>query len=93
MLINIKPEKLSAKRNVKIKNFPGSSTIDLKDHINPTIRRNVDTITIHAGTNDITNDIDTISNMQEIVNRIQKKSPRNKIAVSSIIIRKDSQII
>ena len=58
MLNNFKPEKLSAKRNVKVKNFLGSSTIDLKDHINPTIRRNIDTIILHAGTNDIINDID-----------------------------------
>ena len=29
--------------------------------------------------------------MQEIVSRIKKKSPHSKIAVSSIIIRKDSQ--
>ena len=29
--------------------------------------------------------------MQEIINRIKKKSPRSKIAVSSIIIKKDSQ--
>ena len=43
----------------------------------------------HVGTNDITNNIDTLTNLQTIINRIKKKSASTKIVFSSVIQRHD----
>ena len=45
----------------------------MKDHIKPTVRLKREAIIIHVGTNDIGNDIDTITNMQDIVAYIKKE--------------------
>ena len=59
----------------------------MKDHIKLTVRRKPDAIIIHVGTNDIGNDIDTITNIQNIVAHIKKKSSHTKIIISSLLIR------
>ena len=91
-LLNVIEEtRLSSKGNIKVRSYPGATTEDLKDHTNPTIKKNVDLIIIHAGMNDITKKGETIPNLQAIVNKIQKKSANTKIAISSLIIRKDKR--
>ena len=65
--------------------YLGSSPGDMI-HAIPTIGRKPEVIICHAGINDITNKIDTITNYQTIVNKIKNKSPHSKIAISSLII-------
>ena len=65
----------------------------MKDHIKLTVRRKPDAIIIHVGTNDIGNDIDTITKIQNIVAHIKKKSSHTKIIISSLLIRHDKRKI
>ena len=44
---------------------------------------------MHIGANDLTNEVDTITNLQTIVNRVKRKSPSTKVAISSVFIRYD----
>ena len=46
-------------------------------------------IIIHIGTNDLTKKVDTIPNLQSIINRIKKKSAATKLVISSILQRRD----
>ena len=80
---------LSRKRNVKVHNHSGATTKDIKSHIIPSLDKNRDVIIIHSGCNDLTNKIDTIENLQVIVNRIKAKSAHTKIAISSVFERTD----
>ena len=64
--------------NVKTRKYPGASTNDMICHAIPTIERKPEIIICHAGTNDLTNKIDTITNCQTIANKIKKKSPHTK---------------
>ena len=80
---------LSKNGIIKTRKYPGASTNDMIYHAIPTIERKPEIIICHAGTNDLTNKIDTITNCQTIVNKIKKKSPHTKIAISSLIIHKD----
>ena len=76
-----------------MKTFAGSTSEDMKDHINPTIREQPDAIILHIGSNDIGKDIDTISNIQDIVLRIKRKSSHTKILLSSLLVRQDKKKI
>ena len=77
--------------NVKIKPFGGSTSADLLDHIKPTLRKNPKNIILHVGTNDLTNNIDTIQNFKEIIKLIRTKSPNSNVAVSNVVIRADKK--
>ena len=87
----INPKGLSNKNNVVVRNHPGSTTEDIKSHIIPSLKKNRDLIIIHTGTNDITNKVETILNLQSIVNTIKKKSANTKICISSLFVRKDKK--
>ena len=89
----INPKGLSKHNNVIVRNHPGSTTEDLKSFIVPTIKKKRDVIVIHSGANDLTNDVDTIENLNTIVNRIKRTSAETKIAISSVFIRKDQRDI
>ena len=57
------PKGLSTKNNV-VRNHPGCTTEDLTSYSVPTIKKNRDVIIRHRGANDLTNDKDTIQNLQ-----------------------------
>ena len=69
-LNNINAKGISKKGNIKVLNHPGATSEDLKDFINPTIRRKPNMVVLRIGTKDISENIDTISNLHTIVKRI-----------------------
>ena len=66
---------------------------DANDFINPTIRCKPNMVVLHMGTKDISENIDTISNLHTIVKRIKKKSASTTIAISSVVTRHDKNSI
>ena len=58
-----------------------------------TIENKPNLIIFHVGTNDITNNVDTIANYQVVINKIIKKSPQSNMAISSVIKRLDRKNI
>ena len=84
---------LSKNGNIKTRKYPGCTTRDLKHHVIPTIEKKPWVIIIHAGTNDLTNDVKTIANYKYIIEKIKKKSPHTKIAISLLTLRKDRKNI
>ena len=71
-LNTINPKGLSNKNNVIVRNHPGCTTEDLMSYIVPKIKKKRDAIDIHCGENDLTNDKNTIQNLQSIVNKIRR---------------------
>ena len=80
---------LKRKHNVKVRAHPGASMQDIKDHIRPVIRGKPDSVITHAGTNDLTKNVDTQEMIREIVEESKKESPSKMIVLSSLTIRKD----
>ena len=91
MLNNIHPRGLSKDSDVKVYSHPRATSDDIKHHINPSINRKPDVLIVHVGSNDITNDIDTITNLQTIVNRVKKKASHSKLIISSLVQRRDKE--
>ena len=46
---------------------------------------------VHAGTNDLTNDVNLLNNVKKIVNKTKKKSPNTVLTFSNIIVRKNKK--
>ena len=62
----------------------------MKSFIVPSIRKQGDVIIIRCGCYDIgTNDIETINNLQSVINKVRKQSANTKLAISSVFTRSD----
>ena len=53
------------------------------------VRRTPDCIIIHAGTNDVTRETDTINNLRSIVRDAKETAPTTEIVISSLATRYD----
>ena len=50
---------------VKIRKYPGASSIDILDHIKPSLQKAPEQVIIHAGTNDIFNNTNDLKNVKK----------------------------
>ena len=53
ILKHLQSHKMSKNSRVKVSSFPECTTLDMKDHIKPLLRRNPDEVIIHVGTNSL----------------------------------------
>ena len=88
----LRSDKMSSVNNaVNNMKHPGSTTDDMVDYVRPVTRRKPDVIIMHAGTNDLTKGVITMSKVRKIVSAIQEvDSTRNtQLGFSSIVERAD----
>ena len=57
---------------VKIRKYPGASSINILDHFKPSSRKAPEQIIIHAGTNDISNNTNYLKNVKKFVKLVKK---------------------
>ena len=83
---------ISKKKNhVKIKINPGAATEDIIDYVKPSIRKKPDFSLVHSETNDLTNGINTMTEIRKVVATVEEMDNERKIKLgfSSIIDRED----
>ena len=91
MLNNINSCGLSKSKKVDVSNFPGATSSDVLMKIDDVLNKKPASLIVHVGTNDLTNDINLLSNVKKIVNKTNKTSPNTVLTFSSIIFRKDKK--
>ena len=74
---------------VKIRKYPGASSINILDHIKPSLRKAPEQIIIHAGTNDISNSTNYLKNVKKIVKLVKETCKNIKLNFFSVICRTD----
>ena len=92
MLNNINSRGLSKSKEVDVLNFPGATSSDVLTKIDDVLNKKPASLIVHVGTNDLTNDINLLSNVEKIVNKTNKTSPDTVLTFSSIIFRKKKRI-
>ena len=70
-------------------NFPGGTSEKILEKLDVIIKEKPDKLIVHDGTNDITNNVNLLTNVKKIFNKVSKELPSTSIAFSSIINRKD----
>ena len=78
---------------VKIQKYPRTSSIDILDHIKPSLRKAPEQIIIHAGTNDISNNTNYLNNAKKIVKLVKENCKDTKLSFSSVICPTDVKYI
>ena len=91
MLNNINSRGLSKSKKVTVINHPGATSDVIKEELEATVKENfkINTSVVHAGTNDLTNNSNTLRSVKKIWEKSKKISPNTKIAFLGIIFRKD----
>ena len=93
MLKNITGSGLSKDHTVKIRPHPGATTVDMIDYIKPELRHKPDIVILHCGTNDITNDVNTVKKIKKLVKEIEENDGSTDIVISGLIKRFDRNAI
>ena len=89
MVNGISEKGLSVNHKVKIVNFPGGTSEKILEKLDDIIKEQPDDLIVHVGTNDLTNNVNLLTNVKKIFNKVSKESSSTFIAFSSIINRKD----
>ena len=72
----------------KIVNFPGGTSEKILEKLDDIIKEKLDDLIVHVGTNDITNNVNLLTNVKKKSSIISKKSPSTSVAFTFIINRK-----
>ena len=67
MLNNINSRGLSKSKKVEVLNFAGATSNDIVGKIDDVLNQNPESLIVHAGNNDLTNEINLLSNTTKIV--------------------------
>ena len=93
MVNGISEKGLSVNHKVKIVNFPGGTSEKILEKLDVIIKEKPDDLIVHVGTNDITNNVNLLTNVKKIFNKVSRELPSSSIALSSTINRKDKMNI
>ena len=95
ILRNLQGRKISRSAKVKVSSFPGCTTMDMRDHIKPILRRNPDAIVMHVGTNSLRSTASVRDCAEEIVNLATMISNESSadLAISGITPRSDDEVL
>ena len=74
---------------VKIRKYPGAPSVEILDHIKPSLRKAPEPIIIHAGTNDISNNTNYLKNVKKTVKLVKETCKDTKLSFSSVMCRTD----
>ena len=82
MLNNSNNLGLSKTKKVDVLNFPGATSTDILTKIDNVLDKKLESIIIHAGTNDLTDDLNLLSNVKKIVSKTNRTSPNTSTSLS-----------
>ena len=93
MLNNISNRGLLETKKFDVLNFRGATSTDILTKIDDVLDKKPESIIIHVETNDLTNDVNLLSNIKNIVSKTNRTSPITSLNLSNIIFRKDKKNI
>ena len=93
MVNGIYEKGLSVNHKVKIVNFPGGRSEKIPEKQDDIIKEQPDDLIVYVGTNDLTNNVNLLTNVKKIFNKVSKEFPSTFIAFSSITNRNDKTTI
>ena len=89
MVNGISEKGLSVNHKIKIINFPGGTSEKILEKLDVIIKEKPDDLIVQVGINGITNNVNLLTKVKKIFNKVSKELPSKSIAFSSIINCKD----
>ena len=89
MLNKINSRGLSKFKKVSVSNFPGTTSENILAEVEDTLKTHLDALIVHAGTNDLTKNINTLISVKKLCEKAERISLDTKITFSNIFYWKD----
>ena len=88
MLEGLDERKMSSKRVVKVKKFPGAATDDMYHYLMPLKQKQPDNVILYVGTNNASsyNSSEVVNNILKLRSFISQKLPNTNIILSKPIM-------
>ena len=77
--------------DTSFKNFSGGLGEKIVEELDALVADKPDCLIVHAGTNDITNGINSLNCAKKIIKKVKQISPNTKVVFSGLITRKDQK--
>ena len=90
---NQRMQLLSKSTKVDILNVPGATSGDIIDKIDDVLEGKRESLTVHVGTNDLSNNVNLLNNVKKFVNKVKNTSLDTVLSFSKIIITRDKRNI
>ena len=93
MLEGIDERKMSSKRLIKVRKFPGATIDDMQHYLVPILEKKPDHIILHVGTNDAINHEgrEIVDKLLKLKLFISEKLPNTNVIISKPILRVDAK--
>ena len=89
MLNKINSRGLSKFKKVSVSNFPSTTSENILAEVEDTLKTHLDALIVHAGTNDLTKNINTLRSVKKLCEKAERISLDTKITFSNIFYWKD----
>ena len=89
MIKNITGTGISKDHIVKIRPHPGDTSTDMCDYIKPELRHQPNVIILHCGTNNISNEINTLKKLKKLLKEIEGYATHKKPQIVYLVESKD----
>ena len=91
ILSGLREFKMSKRKTIKVRTFPGATIGDIKFFVVPHLRKNPDKIVLHVGTNDAPHATpkETFNAIKDLKSFLQKYAPESKRIISTSVLRVD----
>ena len=93
MLNGVNEKGLSKSHSVQVKSYPGATSEDILDKKGGILKLKLHCLFLHAGTNDLMNNVNLLKTVKKMVKKVKNSSPNTKIVFSSVILHKDKKDI
>ena len=92
MVNGIEESKLSKTRHIQVQPIPGAKISDIKENLTDLLHKELETVIIHAGTNDSVADTpqNILNNLLSLKKEIETSIPKCQVIISKIIKRTDN---
>ena len=92
MIGGLQERRLGPRGNIKVRSFPGATTNDMLDYLQPLLRKKPDRIILHVGTNDAIDHSakEITEKIINLKNTIEKGLKGTRITISSPVNRLDN---
>ena len=91
---HVNGREVSRNNIVKVRSHPGATTEDLIDYVKPSVRKKPKMVILHTGTNDITNNINTMQKIRKVINTVRENDANEEIeiVISGVTHREDRDL-
>ena len=92
ILNNINGKGLSKSKKVDVLNIPGATRVDIVDKIDDVLEGKSESLIVHVGTNDLTNNVNLLNNVKKLLIKSKTPPPILRLVSQTLLLEETKEI-